>query len=213
MLIQRSRTKDKIDIPVVNVIGTGDQDPVASNLNVEGRSLNRRAEFQLIGTGVRTVVQNIASAEVLNTESMVRLAFKSAGTKGRTGINRLPLNQLVGGYDAIETRIQGRAIGSWDMVTQTADVVSRDPNVQGLISVVDGTRLANPAIAVKFDLDSRLTPKLSVDGVEVPRDRIGFSMADTKTGKTIYSYIGVRFGEPGEHEFVLQGFDRFGNTR
>ena len=92
-------------------------------------------------------------------------------------------------------------MGTWDLVTNLNDtlVVERDPNVQGFINIAEGDRLALDIKAVKFDLDSRLTPRLSLDGEEISSERIGFKLANEKTGKTLYTYVGVDFGEPGFH--------------
>ena len=38
-------------------------------------------------------------------------------------------------------------------------------------------------------------------------------MKDKKSGKTIYSYVGVNFGDQGEHTLQFQGMDPFGNAR
>jgi hypothetical protein len=52
-----------------------------------------------------------------------------------------------------------------------------------------------------------------VDNKEVSAKRIGFKMQDEKSGKAIYSYIGVDFGKTGNPSILLQGIDPFGNTR
>jgi hypothetical protein len=156
------------------------------------------------------------NADVLNGESFVRMSFNSAGTpKGKTATSKLPLNRLVGGFDKLSATVTGTAVGSWDLVENLSrpEVAERDPNVQGMIFPTDNARLGLPVQAVKFDLDSRLKPKLSLDGVEISSERIGFKMADEKTGKTLYNYIGVDFGGPGTHKLLLEGMDPFGNAR
>lgn len=67
--------------------------------------------------------------------------------------------------------------------------------------------------AVTFVMDGRLSPRLLVDGVEVPRERIGFTAADRVSGLTTYSYIGVDLGERGAHVLSIEGSDTFGNKR
>lgn len=198
----------------ITVIGAGDKYPISSNLTRSGRSQNRRVEFLLKGSEEVEQQQKIANADILNGESRVRLAYKTlADSRGKTGINMLPLNQIVG-FEKVSTQIEAKAKGSWDLsISNDVVLEARDSTVQGLITIVDGTRLVNKSNRVKFDLDSRLAVKLSVDGVEVPHDRIGFKMEDESTGKTIYSFIGVDFGDVGPHELKLEGLDSFGNIR
>ena len=84
---------------------------------------------------------------------------------------------------------------------------------EGIISPSAGVVLAQPIHAVRICLNSLLTPHLFLDGREIPAQRIGFTMKDTKSGKTIYSYIGVDFGKKGKHTLELKGMDPFGNAR
>ena len=86
-------------------------------------------------------------------------------------------------------------------------------DADGILSPSDGTRLANRIAAVRIRLDSRLKPVLTLDGKEIPAERIGFKMQDKKSGKTVYSFIGVDFGEKGKHLLKLQGMGPFGNAR
>jgi len=158
----------------------------------------------------------LVNAEILNSASEVRLSFQSPGTqKGRTSVSSVPLNRLADGVDTLSVKVTATAVGSWglDDIAETTAGLARDANTQGLISIFDGSRLVKATNAVKLDLDSRLTPRLLVDGVEVGNDRIGFRVSDETTGKTLYSYIGIDFGEPGPHKVELQGVDKFSNTR
>ena len=84
---------------------------------------------------------------------------------------------------------------------------------EGILSPTDGTRLAGRIAAVRIRLDSGLKPRLTLDGKEIAADRIGFKLEDKKTGKTVYSYIGVDFGDKGKHLLRLQGMGTFGNAR
>ena len=206
---------DKISVKNLVVVGAGDQYPIASNETQAGRASNRRVEFLM--KPVETIVtKNSVNASVLNGESLARLSFVSAGTpRGRTGTSKIPLNRLVGGFDKLSSKTKGVAVGSWDLVTNLSgpEVTLRDPNVQGFINVTDGDRMGLAVKAVKIDLDSRLKPKMTLDGEVITNERIGFSMADDATGKTLYSYIGVNFGEAGKHVLTLEGSDSFGNIR
>ena len=62
-------------------------------------------------------------------------------------------------------------------------------------------------------LDSRLKPRLLLDGNEISAKRIGFSLKDPASKTTIYSYIGVDFGSAGRHTLEIQGIGPFGNAR
>lgn len=83
----------------------------------------------------------------------------------------------------------------------------------GILSPADGSIIVNQINAVRVILNSSLTAKLFLDGKEIFADRIGFSMKDNKTEKSLYTYIGVDFGEPGDHILLLKGVDTFGVTR
>jgi uncharacterized repeat protein (TIGR01451 family) len=90
-----------------------------------------------------------------------------------------------------------------------ATVKDRD----GILSPGENDILINRINGIRVRLDSKLTPRLLVDNIEIPADRIGFTMKDEKAGTTIYSYIGVDLGQPGDHVVEFQGMDQFGNTR
>ncbi|MFT7243797.1 MAG: putative repeat protein (TIGR01451 family) [Candidatus Azotimanducaceae bacterium] len=204
---------EKVKTRKLVVVGAGDQYPIASNETIRGRASNRRVEL-LLKPVVRT--RQVVAADALNGESRARLSFSSAGTpKAATDSSKLPLNRLVGGFDKLSSSVFGQALGSWDSITkkEVIEIAQRDPDVQGFMSIRDGTRLGNPIRAVKLDLDSRLKPKLMLDGEEISVDRIGYKSVDEYTGKTIYSYIGVDFGDPGPHVLKVEGIGPFGNVR
>jgi uncharacterized repeat protein (TIGR01451 family) len=83
----------------------------------------------------------------------------------------------------------------------------------GLLAPADGSRLTHPINAVRVRLDSRLKPRLLLDGNEISAKRIGFSLKDPASKTTIYSYIGVDFGSAGRHTLEIQGIGPFGNAR
>lgn len=204
----------RVEIPRINVVGAADRFPIAANDTKQGRTQNRRVEFLLKGAQQQTVPQQLR-AELFAGESVARLSFRSAGSpKGRTESNRLPLEQLSGAQKTVSTSVTAEAIGSWDLVeAMPVAELPRDPNLQGLISPVDGARLSRPVAGVKVDLDSRLRPRLTLDGAEIGKDRIGFMLEDPATGKTLYNYVGVDFGGQGKRSLTLQGIDGFGNVR
>ncbi len=85
--------------------------------------------------------------------------------------------------------------------------------MEGILSPADTSILATRINAVRIVLNSALTPVLTVDGKEVSAERIGFSMKDKESGKSLYTYIGVDFGEEGEHLLQLKGVDGFNVAR
>jgi len=84
---------------------------------------------------------------------------------------------------------------------------------EGILSPADGTIIASQVNAVRVVLSSGLTPVLTLDGKEIPADRIGFKMNDRESQKNLYTYLGVDFGAAGEHLLRLQGMDSFGVAR
>lgn len=84
---------------------------------------------------------------------------------------------------------------------------------EGILSPADGTIIASQVNAVRIVLKSGLTPLLTLDGKEIPSERIGFSMKDNKSEKSLYTYIGVDFGSAGEHILQLKGMDTFNVVR
>ncbi|WP_170302254.1 DUF11 domain-containing protein [Desulfosarcina widdelii] len=83
----------------------------------------------------------------------------------------------------------------------------------GILAPLDGSRLVNSVNAVRVRLDARLTPRLLLDGKEVSKKRIGFTLKDPGSKYALYSYIGVDFGPAGEHTLEVQGIGPFGNAR
>ncbi|MDZ7686194.1 MAG: OmpA family protein [Gammaproteobacteria bacterium] len=204
--------ESRLDAGRIHVVGAADRYPLASNETAAGRRQNRRVELLLRGAGAP---RQILVDEQLEGESTARIAFSSAGSpEGKSDLNKVPLAQLQGGFDSVEADVAVTATGSWDVgEKKQTRVAERDPNVQGLMNSSGGDRLSRSISSVKLDLDTRLKPRLLVDGEEIPRDRIGFKMEDVETGKTLYSYIGVDFAEPGSHTIRLEGVDSFGNVR
>jgi uncharacterized repeat protein (TIGR01451 family) len=86
-------------------------------------------------------------------------------------------------------------------------------DAEGIVSPLDGTIIASQVNAVRVVLNSGLTPLLTLDGKEIPAERIGFKMNDREREKTLYTYIGVDFGAAGEHLLQLKGVDSFGVAR
>ena len=83
----------------------------------------------------------------------------------------------------------------------------------GFVGRKEGDLLVNRINAVQFKLESALTARLLVDGVEVPARQLGFRRQEKDSGNSYYGYIGVDFGAAGQHTLTLQGLDPFGNAR
>lgn len=98
-----------------------------------------------------------------------------------------------------------------------SETVAMEESVQeipvGILEPNQGSRVATPINAVRVRLDSGLTPHLYIDGKEIPAERIGMQALNKENRKKLVVYIGVDFGEPGEHEIVLKGVGPFGNVR
>jgi uncharacterized repeat protein (TIGR01451 family) len=84
---------------------------------------------------------------------------------------------------------------------------------EGIRSFADGDVVPTKINAVRVVLNSLLRPALEVDGKEIPADRIGFSLKDRESGRSLYTYIGVDFGDAGTHTLRLRGMDEFGQAR
>jgi len=84
----------------------------------------------------------------------------------------------------------------------------------GILTLHDNQRISERYQAIRIRMDSRLIPILTIDGVEVSKDRIGLKATEEDNKRTIYSYIGVDLGAlPGKHTIALRGMGPFGNSR
>jgi uncharacterized repeat protein (TIGR01451 family) len=111
-------------------------------------------------------------------------------------------------------------VNAGNQLDKTADTgelqkqkVDKKP-LDGILTIEEGQRISDRIHAIRIRLDSRLIPILTIDGVEIPKTRIGLKASEEGTGRTIYSYIGVDLGAaPGTHTISLRGMGPFGNAR
>ncbi|WP_455220567.1 OmpA family protein [Kaarinaea lacus] len=97
---------------------------------------------------------------------------------------------------------------------QTSEKARDEKAADGILTIQEGQRISDRVQAIRIRMDSRLIPTLTIDGIEVPKKRIGLKAPEEGTGRTIYSYIGVDLGaESGEHTIALRGIGPFGNAR
>jgi uncharacterized repeat protein (TIGR01451 family) len=84
---------------------------------------------------------------------------------------------------------------------------------QGFQNISDGMMVIHPVVAVSARLDSRLLPRLLLDGERVDDARIGSRLVDEASKTTVYTWVGVDLKSTGEHLFEIQGIDGFGVAR
>lgn len=179
---------DKLQLPPDKLLinGKGSDNPVADNRTAEGKALNRRVEISIISSRV----VDRTNLNVVREFSGEKRVETTAG--------------VVKPKQAAEQYIPSTA-------TEKDDKGIKEP--EGILYPVDNEILVHSSNNVRICLNSQLTPRLLVDGKEVPAKRIGFTMKDEKSDKSIYSYIGVDLGKTGSHDLEMQGMDPFGNVR
>jgi uncharacterized repeat protein (TIGR01451 family) len=180
---------EKLHLPLtkLELSGMGEKEPLADNRSEEGKALNRRVEIK-----VRT-------EKVLNTVCHELL-------KEQSGVQKAEITGPAAKPQAMEEKDEPEAEKSTDKQNGIQDK-------EGILTPVNGFVMAQPIHAVRICLNGQLTPHLLLDGKEIPAERIGFTMKDPASGKVIYTYIGVDFGDKGKHTLELKGSDPFGIAR
>jgi len=172
------------------VVGAGPDQPAVANDSQENRARNRRVE---VAANSRTT----------------REAGRISVIVGDSGDRRLDTTPVLAAPDVVAAPASIVAAGK---AADEPDVQEK-PLVPGLQDFTDGQHVAQRIQQVRVAMDSRLKPKLFIDGVEVPAARIGYRGVDRRSKMTLLSYIGVDFGDRGERVLRVTGTDNFGNAR
>lgn len=101
-----------------------------------------------------------------------------------------------------------------DYATETTTKATTDgAPEQGFQNIHDGMMVIHPVVAVSARLDSRLIPRLLLNGERIDDARIGSRLIDEASKTTVYTWVGINLESSGDHLFELRGIDGFGVTR
>lgn len=157
----------------------------------------------------------------INSEAApVRAAFFMPGRCDRSFITGKPLAQrlfqLADTYwlGKVVVHTGGEAAFTIDRDSETAPNADGEKGPQsGFQNIRDGMMVIHPVLAVSARLDSRLLPRLLLDGERVDNARIGSRLVDETSNTTVYTWVGIELEQTGEHTLEVQGIDGFGVTR
>lgn len=205
---------DRLHLPPerLTLDGKGSTVPVASNRTARGRALNRRVEVQISTSrsidasrlSVLREFSGVQQSETAEEESAGGASLPGSGSSAAETIIR----SVVAAPAADAPAAAPPATG-----TKEPAAAKPAPAPDGVLFPTSGELLLDRIYSVQCRIDAGLTPKLFVDGSEVPADRIGFKSVDHAADRTLYGYVGVDFGEPGQHTVEIRGIDPFGNVR
>ncbi len=186
----------------VTVVGAGADKPIASNKTQAGRAKNRRVA---VSAHSRTFEQSAEITLPIADSGAIQMTVPAGPAAAATDA------------DASATPTATPAAAAAAAAARTAEpapeTAATDAVQPGFLDYVDGQHIAQRIQQVRLAVDSRLTPHLRVDGIEVSEKRIGYRSVDHASNMALYSYIGVDIGERGEHTLQLTGTDSFGNVR
>jgi uncharacterized repeat protein (TIGR01451 family) len=198
----------------IDVVGKGDAEPLADNRTAGGRAVNRRVEVLIHDpeTIDRTVL--VAARDAGATASAPAAASvpaASAATAAEVVPASAPAPSTVAPAPATPAAATPAAAAPAAAAPAAAAPAASERD--GFLSPRDGELVPDRIGAVQVRLASYLTPALAVEGKPVDAARIGYRSVDPRTGKTVYTYVGVDLGEQGTRTLTLTGTDPFGNVR
>ena len=197
--------------------GKGESEPIASNRTAAGRQANRRVEVLVVGAEVREItelaqVKAESGDQRVETPGILQAIPAHALETAATPVAEVSVAPAgpSGGAAASTTLLAGPSAVA---APSTAVPAVPPPPADGFLSPLDGELLADRIGAVQVRAASQLSLVLAVDGKAVDASRVGYKSEDRAANKTVYTFVGVEFGEKGEHELKLTGTDPFGNVR
>ncbi len=170
--------------------GKGELEPLAPNTTAAGRATNRRVEATVFA-------KDTTEFTVLRT------------AKEKSGSVRVETHWMPAPPPVAAVPVAAAPVAAPALEAKPAEAVAAD----GFLTPRDGDLLADRNGAVQVRADAFLALHLFVDGKEVDASRIGYKSEDRQTGKTLYTFVGVDFGDRGAHTLLLTGVDPFGNER
>jgi uncharacterized repeat protein (TIGR01451 family) len=217
---------DKLHLPPdkLTIDGKGAAVPIAGNRTREGKALNRRVEVQTstsrtVDTSQMRVLKEFSGEQRIETsaelpEETPADETSRPGEGTSAGVpGRLESSVVTALTPAATAAAPPAVVTAGGAAEKAPAPVKPAPAPDGLLFPTAKSLLLDRIYSVQFKIDAGLTPKLLVDGVEVSNDRIGFKSVDHASDRTLYSYVGVDFGEPGRHTVEINGLDPFGNVR
>ena len=100
---------------------------------------------------------------------------------------------------ALSVRVGDSGINK-DRDSETAPNADGEKGPQsGFQNIRDGMMVIHPVLAVSARLDSRLLPRLLLDGARVDNARIGSRLVDETSNTTVYTWVGIELEQTGEH--------------
>ncbi|MDX8392967.1 MAG: OmpA family protein [Mariprofundales bacterium] len=222
------RSKLGLSAEIISSDGKADTEPVASNSTRAGKAKNRRAQMQVSAMRINRTSQiqliktddKAYAIAIGSWDSVTDIADIVTDNWNASKARAASVSKYIGSkLGAVAKIVSSDGKSNTEAVANKQPVVASTPdpkldeNFEGVLSLSDGAAVPYRINAVRARLDSRLNMRLSIDGKAVTNDRIGFKSIDSKTGKTLVTYIGVDFGDPGEHTMLFEGTGPFGNAR
>lgn len=219
-------TLRQTDVRHLRVIGHTD------NLAIHGSSLSRYEDNYALSRARAAAVADYLRSRLLLHHGQIEVVgmgpdqpvADNATAKGRQANRRVELQVEIVDLNQ-DARIEPRDHDSGvvsdrviygapsEKVSAAPADAATDETREGMLSLVEGERVVQRIRSLRVRLDSRLKLELLLDGEAVSNERIGFRMVDEKNRRTLYSFIGVDLGGPGEHTLEVRGIDPFGNAR